>query len=212
MPKKDIYNFCREFWFRDYVSDENTSGKRPMLFLGCSYIQGTGLKDGQTLPYKLHKITGRDSYNRRIAGGGVQLALDMFEQGILQKQVPDAEYIFYVYCSYHIARLYAYQLDYLETEINQRYKIKNNKLVKIKKPVFPIYYSLFLTKEIQKYLEKNLPKTNIKITNYSISLYQNYCLKQKRIIKTLNLLFCFIPVLISLIQTKKLCLIMKLKN
>lgn len=78
----------------------------------------------------------------------------MFEKGIIQKQVPDAEYIIYVYCSYHIARLYSYQLDYLETEINQRYKLKKDKLVKINKPIFPIYYSSFLVKQIQEFIEK----------------------------------------------------------
>lgn len=130
--------------------------KRPILFLGCSYVQGSGLKDEQTLPYKINKQTGRDCYKRGIAGGGVQLALDMFEKGLIKKEVPDAEYIIYVYCTYHIARLYTYQLDYLETEINQRYKLKNDKLVKVNKPIFPIYYSSFLVKQIQKFIEKKL--------------------------------------------------------
>ncbi|MGN0015463.1 MAG: hypothetical protein ACI37T_08610 [Candidatus Gastranaerophilaceae bacterium] len=157
LPIKDIYPYCYQVYFKNYISaDKNTPPprKRPVLFLGCSYIYGSGLKDEQTLPYKIHKQTDRDCYKRGIPGGGIQLALDMFEKGIIQKQVPDVEYIIYVYVDYHISRLYAYQLDYLDTEVNQRYKLKNDKLVKINKPIFPIYYSSFLVKQIQKYIEK----------------------------------------------------------
>lgn len=127
--------------------------KRPILILGCSYAEGTGLEEKQTLAYKLFEKTGRSVYKRGIPGGGIQLALDMFETGVMKKEVPDAEYIIYVYVGYHIARLYSYQLDFIETEVNQRYKLKNNKLIKIKQPIFPFYYSLFTVKNIQQFIE-----------------------------------------------------------
>ena len=139
------------FLFQKHIS-ENTS-KRPIVLLGCSYAEGTGLEDEQNLSYKLFKKTSRSVFERAIAGGGPQLALHQFETGEMKQEVPDAEYIIYVYCDYHLNRLYGYQMDYISTEVNQRYKLKDNKLVKIKQPDFPFYYSFFFVKNIQQLIE-----------------------------------------------------------
>lgn len=145
-------DYFEESFFTEHIS--KNSQKRPIVILGCSYVEGSGLKEEQTLAYKLFEKTHRSVYKRGIPGGGIQLALPYFETGKIQKDVPDAEYIIYVYLGYHIARLYAYELDYIETEINQRYKIKNGDLVKLKQPKYPCYYSSFFVKKIQEKLEQ----------------------------------------------------------
>ena len=144
------------FLFSKHIS-ENTS-KRPIVLLGCSYAEGTGLEDEQNLSYKLFKKTSRSVFERAIAGGGPQLALHQFETGEMKQEVQDAEYFIYIFLDYHLNRLYGYQLDYLETEVNQRYKLKGNKLVKIKQPIFPFYYSLFFVKNIQQFIENKEAK------------------------------------------------------
>ncbi len=140
--------------------------KRPILVIGCSYVHGSGLEEEQTFSYKLFQKTNREVYKRGIPGGGIQLALHQFETGEIQKDVSDAEYIIYIYVDYHLQRLYDYQLDYVETLVNQRYKLKDNKLVKINQPKFPFYYSLFSVKTIQQAIEEI--KTDKEIENYSL--------------------------------------------
>ena len=142
----DWDRFCYSFESEDNV-------KRPIMLLGCSYAHGSGLKKKQTLSYKLFKKTNRNVFNQAIPGSSIQFALAHFQSGEMKEDVPDAEYIIYVYINYHLARLYSYDLDYIETEINQRYELKNGELVKIKKPVFPWMYSLFTVKNIQKLIE-----------------------------------------------------------
>lgn len=145
-------DYFSQTFFTKHIS--KNSKKRPIVILGCSYAEGSGLTEEQTLAYKLFKKTNRSVYKRGIPGGGIQLALPYFETGKIQKEVPDAEYIIYVYLDYHMARLYAYELDYIETEINQRYKIQNGILNKIKQPKYPFYYSSFFVKKIQEKLEQ----------------------------------------------------------
>lgn len=142
-------NFEKYFTTNVYKNSE----KRPILFLGCSYAQGIGLKNYETFAYKLSQKSQRTTYQRAISGGGIQLALHQFEVGEMKSAVPDAEYIIYVYLDYHISRLYSYQLDYIETEVNQRYKLSGKHLIKINQPIFPYYYSLFSVKNIQELIE-----------------------------------------------------------
>ncbi len=159
------HNFSTSYFshlFSEHISVH--SDKRPVLLIGCSYVQGSGLNENQTLAYKIFQKTNRSVYKRGIPGGGIQLALHQFETGEMKKSVPDAEYIIYVFIGYHIHRLFSYQLDYIETEVNQRYKLENGKLVKIRQPLFPYYYSLFSVKLIQKSIANKL----------SIKEYENY--------------------------------------
>lgn len=145
-----IYNIRRyKYTFR---TKKGTSNKAPILFIGGSYTKGSFLKDSQTLAYKVSEITNRTTYKRGICGGGLAEILDQLETGLMKKDVPNAEYIFYTFISPHIDRLFQYQLNYFETFISLRYKLKNNKLVKIEKPKFPLLYSLFSIKYFQNLL------------------------------------------------------------
>lgn len=135
----------------------NNPSKRPVLVIGCSYVQGSGIKEEQTFSYKIFQKTNREVYKRGIPGGGIQLHLHQFETGEIQKDVPDAEYIIYVYTDYHLARLYEYQLDYIETIVNQRYKLKDEHLIKIRQPKIIFWYSSFCVKIIQQALQ-NIPR------------------------------------------------------
>ncbi len=185
---------CEDKYYSDLFSDNvNTnSKKRPILLLGCSYVYGTGLDDTQTLAYKIHKLTRRSVYKRGFPAGGPQLALDMFDTGVMKKQVPDAEYIIYVYLNYHLARLYAYQLDYIEAEVNQRYKLKNGKLIKIKQPKHPFYYSSFLVKNIQHFIADRLSLKeydNYQLLNAVLTELMNQAKKNYKDVKFVILLY-----------------------
>ena len=147
--------------FTNYVNKNNT--KRPILILGCSYARGVGIDGEKGLDFLLFQKTHRDVFKRAFAGGGIQLALDLFQTDYIQKQVPDAEYIIYVFINYHLERLYEYQLDYLSTEVNQRYELTNDgQLKKIKRMKFPLYYSLFSVKLLQKQIASHKYKNEHK--------------------------------------------------
>ncbi len=146
-------------------------GKNPgILFIGCSYTYGTLLKKTQTLPYKIHKLTGRTVYNRGIEGAGPQVALYDISQDDFKTQVPNAKYIIYTFIWDHMLRLYAYTLSPFPNsngniEANVRYEIKNGELKLITPKLLPLY-SLFSVKRAQLLIEnKNTEKLG---NNYNL--------------------------------------------
>ncbi|MGN0015667.1 MAG: hypothetical protein ACI37T_09650 [Candidatus Gastranaerophilaceae bacterium] len=142
-----VYNLRRyKLTFRKMTGK---SKKRPIVFCGCSYTYGSFLKNTQTLAYKVHQLTQRTVYKRGVCGGSINQILEQLTSGVLKKEVPDAEYLIYVYIISHIDRLFFYQIESLETYINNRYEIKNGKLVKIENPKLPYLYSLFTVKYFQ---------------------------------------------------------------
>ena len=128
------------------------SNKRPILIFGCSYMQGSGLKDNQTLSYKLYKLTNRTTYNKAIGGSGSQNMLNILQHEDFYKDVPDAEYIFYTFIWDHLQRLYGYYLSPYDNKLNLRYDFRNGKLEEIK-PAFLPFYSLYSVKRIQDYIK-----------------------------------------------------------
>jgi len=151
--------------FKNYTYPDNN--KRPILLLGCSYARGIGINEEKGLDYLLYKNSHRDVYKRAFPGGGIHLALDLFQTGYMQKDVPDAEYIIFVYVNWNLIRLYEHQLDFLSTEINQRYELqKNGQLKKIKKPIFPFCYSLFSVKLLQRQIDNY--RAQNEYTNYRL--------------------------------------------
>jgi len=152
------------------------SKKRPILLFGCSYTQGAGLNDEQTLSYKLYKLTNRTTYNKGIGGAGAQHMLNMLEQEDFYKEVPDAEYIFYTFIWDHILRLYGYYLSPYDNKLNLRYDFKNGKLQEIK-PVFVPFYSLYSVKRIQDYIKLK----NATNDSEAFKLYTAIMVKSKKL-------------------------------
>lgn len=122
--------------------------KKPLLFFGCSFTQGSGLKEKQTLTYKISKLTNRTIYNRGRGGTGPQFVYYQLNDKNFKQEVPDAEYIIYTFIWDHLYRLYSYSYGPYGNDQNLRYKIVDNKLEEIK-PTFVPFYTLFMVKKIQ---------------------------------------------------------------
>jgi len=124
--------------------------KGAIVTIGCSNTAGEGLQENQTFAYKLNKYTGRTTYNRGVSASGPQLVYRQLIDKDFKKQIPDAEYIIYVFLSGdHILRQFLYSLMCVDTNNNivPRYTLKNNEL----KEVNPIWYKMFffsLTRKI----------------------------------------------------------------
>lgn len=122
--------------------------KKPVIFFGCSFTEGAGLTDEQTLAYKISQLTGRTTYNRGKGSTGTQFMYYQLSTPELKYEVPEAEYIIYTFIWDHLFRLYNYQACPLVTGLNLRYKVVNGKLEEIK-PAFVPFYSLYLVKKFQ---------------------------------------------------------------
>lgn len=127
---------------------EKKTTKKPIAFVGCSFTEGTCLKDNETLAYRISDLTNRTTYLRGVSGTG--LAYVYYQ--ILNKTIPqDVEYVVYTYFFGHLERLYNYQLGFWSTEMNLRYIQKDGKIVQA---TFPkgIINSLYSTKLAEEYI------------------------------------------------------------
>ena len=103
---KDAYSFNKNSEFRDYFPRPQIkeTNKKPIVLLGCSFTQGTGLGENETLYYKLSNYTNRSVYTYAIGGAGPSQALYEIENGF--PNVNNPEYIIYNFIEYHITRMY----------------------------------------------------------------------------------------------------------
>ena len=109
--------------------------KRPIVIFGCSYAYGYSLNNEQTFSYKLSKLAKVPVYNRAWTGWSVQHMLYQTKLDEIYKQIPEPEYVIYVYINDHIRRLYLLSFsswNILADEQNLRYKEKNGELIEIK--------------------------------------------------------------------------------
>lgn len=139
------YDFDKK-GFRPVIYGSNQ--KRPIVFFGCSFMYGLRLKNEQTLPYKVSKLTNRTTYNRAINGWGTQHVFYQLKREDFKKEVPDAEYIIYTVIYDHLNRFYAYNISDFSFEAMLRYKHNGSNLSEIK-PVFLPCYSLYTVRNIQ---------------------------------------------------------------
>ena len=106
--EKDILKIFGEYpsdRFKPY--DETfVSNKEPVLFLGCSYTYGQHLKDYQTLPELVKKLSNRWTYNFGMSGTGPMYTYLLLKQEkkhpLIKKHKP--KYIIYTYMFHHIDR------------------------------------------------------------------------------------------------------------
>lgn len=150
MKKFNYEEYKRNFRPVNYVEN---SKKNPVIFFGCSYTQGAGLSNEQTLAYKISKLTNRTTYNRGIGGTGPQLMLYQLRRDDFYKEIPKSDCIIYTFISHHFIRLHTYRLSPWDDGINLRYEYKNGKLSEVN-PVFAPFYSLFTVREAQEYILK----------------------------------------------------------
>ena len=110
------------------------SDKKPVVIFGCSYAYGYRLNDSQTLSYKLANYAKVPVYNRAWTGWGIQHMLYQSKIEKIYEQIPEPEYVIYVFLDDHIRRLYLMTFsswNILIDEQNLRYKEKDGKLIEI---------------------------------------------------------------------------------
>lgn len=104
--------------------------KPPIVVFGCSYVQGTGLNDNQTVSRKLADYTNRTVYNRGKSGLGIYYFYYLLNNEKIIKDLPkNPQYIIWILIPNHIPRMYRYRSVPFMGLYNLRSKIKNGQIV-----------------------------------------------------------------------------------
>lgn len=164
-PKEDIkknlprYVFPVEYNFKkhrnkDKIEFKGTSDKRPIIVIGCSYAYGILLPEEKTLAGQLNKVTGRTTYNLGQPATGPQIVYEQLNDPDIKQDVPDAEYIIYVFIQNHIMRQFMNFVLLNGSEISPKYELdKDNNLKKQKMLTPKILYTFFT---LRNYLDKKM--------------------------------------------------------
>ena len=157
LEKEWGYEYIKPFNYSDYtkhfrpVLHSKYNSKKPVVLFGCSYTEGMGLGENQTIGYKLYQASDRTIYNRGVVGTGPQFILYQLKRPEFKTEIPDAEYFIYTFIGDHLSRPFKYQLAYFAKNANLRYEERNGELQEVKSPFLP-FYSLFTVKKIQEYI------------------------------------------------------------
>lgn len=108
--------------------------KKPILLFGCSFTYGYRLNDNQTFSYYLAKAAHRPVYNRGHNAWGLPHMVYQLKNIDFYKQVPEPEYVIYLFSKHHIQMFYDYTFQLWDENICLRYKNKAGKLEKVKNP------------------------------------------------------------------------------
>lgn len=149
--KRFVYDDYKDRIRRCYKSKHPK--KRPIMTVGCSYAAGALLQDNQTLAYKLNELTGRTTYNRALSGSGPQFMYRDFSDVNIKNEVPDVEYVIYVFIQDHFYRSCRDMFQPNAHILELSYKIKDGKLAENKSPFF-IFNNLFLGRLFSEYYKK----------------------------------------------------------
>ena len=122
--------------------------KGAVILFGCSYTYGTWLKDDETFSKKLSDYTGRTVYNRAFPTVAVPFMYYQFENNLVKKDIPSADFIVYTLTEEHLAKISTNRGWILAPELQITYELKNDKLQK-KKILFPLIYSTYSSIAIQ---------------------------------------------------------------
>lgn len=147
---------------------------KPIVIFGCSYAYGYNLSKEQTFSYKLANTTMRPVYNRAWTGWSIQHMLYQTRLEKFYKQIPEPEYVIYVYLNDHLRRLYLMSFaawNILAEEQNLRYKEKDGHLIQIqnKNPLLRQIKRLYLTNELHRmYVEKYILKNHKKCYDFAL--------------------------------------------
>lgn len=83
--------------------------KAPIVLFGCSYTYGEGLKDNETISYKISELSKRPVYNRACLGWGLQHILYQLRRKDFYSYTKIPEYFIYILIDNHLSRLFRYQ-------------------------------------------------------------------------------------------------------
>lgn len=118
------------------------SNKKPILFMGCSFTYGTGLKDDETISYITAMLTKRPVYNRAGMGFGLNQFLYQIKRGDIYNQMKEPEFLIYIFIWDHVHRMDKFKIEPGSIEFQPKYKIKRNKLVEITPKFYDYLYSV----------------------------------------------------------------------
>ena len=105
-----------------------------------------------TLAGQLNEITDRIVYNLGISATGPQIVYEQLSDSKIKKEIPDAEYIIYVFLHNHIMRQFMTFVHLNGNEISPQYYNDNNGNFAKRKMLSPkILYTFF---SVRNYLDK----------------------------------------------------------
>lgn len=159
------YNWVKQFNQDDYKFLERPvcygkNHKKSVLFIGCSYTYGAGVKEEETLSYLVNKYTGRTTVNKAIPGGSIINSLitltdDSFYK--IYKKVSEPEYVIYTYINDHLGRIYStYKVNFITNnmkyELMPDFQVENGEVIVKTQPkyLYPLF-CLYTTKAIANY-------------------------------------------------------------
>lgn len=169
----------REIYNVDYCTDEYRRRITPMdnmnhrdhyiLFFGCSYTFGWGVKGNQTLPYYVGTLAPRyRPYNYGAGGYGTQQMLAKLQSGEVRREVGEANgMLIYVFLGEDTVRRAIGSMQYYNLwEWNFPYYTTNRRGDLIRKgslttgrPLLSFCYGVLFHSQIAKYFNVNFPLT-----------------------------------------------------
>lgn len=115
---------------------------KPILIMGCSFAYGYKLEEKDTFAYKISELMKRPVYNRAFEWWwGLQTMLYQARREDFYKEVPEPEYIIYIFIDDHISRINLSCIEPFFEYPHLRYKLYNNRLEREK---FSQRYNLFM--------------------------------------------------------------------
>lgn len=153
------------------VSGENYKKKSIVIF-GCSFGYGEGLKEKETLGYKLSQLTKRPVYNRAHSGWSPDYILYQLRREDFYKEVKNPEYFVYIFIGDHVRRMFQPQWYLASTVPSVRYKEKNGKFEEMN-PFLYQFWGLYTVRQFQEVIEKYItmsPKNNERNFNEFVDL------------------------------------------
>ncbi len=152
---KDYYS-ARNFYYNE--SNIGINGKDstlpPVVLFGCSYTEGFGLRENETLSARLSDYTNRTVYNNGFSGSGLSLIeMILSSEEVVKALPPNAEYIIYTFINDHIRRMYTYRSWSFAQEMFPRYVKRNDGIeLKYPSPSLNWLYRTFIHRTIEEYI------------------------------------------------------------
>ncbi len=136
---------------------------KPILLMGCSYAYGYLLEDNQTFAYKLSKLTKRPVYNRAFEWfWGLATMLYQARRADFYKEVPEPEYVIYVFIDDHIRRMNTSCYDCFFPYPHLRYKLNSKN--RLEREKFSFLYQLYTFRLLTNMqMDKISPETSSKL-------------------------------------------------
>ncbi len=151
---------------------------KPVLFMGCSFTWGDGLKHNETVSYKYAKITNHTVYNRAGKGWGLDHMLYLLQRKDFYQSIDEPEYLIYIFITRHLYRIDKFKMMPNCRDFQPKYKILDGKLVE-EKPHF-WHASWIIEKYMWDYRDKYNPYNN---TNQMFDIMKLYFLQSKSAMK-----------------------------